>query len=676
MRQTRPNKSKSSPRSKVPRRAVLQAENSRLKLTKILQTILEQTHVLVAYLDPRFNFILVNKAYAAADKRTPSFFHGKNHFALYPNRENERIFKKVVKTGKPYFAHARAFEYAEHPERGVGYWDWSLIPDKDGQGRVVGLVLSLSDVTARVKMEQERSRLFRAVEQSPATVVITDAEGKIEYINAKFVELTGFTRKEAIGKNPSLLKSGLHPPEFYKELWGKIREGKNWKGEFCNKKKSGELYWESALISPIKDEAGKITHIIGIKEDITPRKRAEEELKRHRRNLEALVEERTERLKDKIDELRRTERRLRDAEMQYKTVADFTYDWEYWKASDGTFRYISPSVERITGFKADKFMNDPGFFLRILHPEDRALWDQHDQDMHESRSHGELQFRIKNKNREIRWIEHVCNPVVDRDGRYLGLRASNRDITAQREAEEEARRHLQELSHMSRLTTIGELTAALAHQLNQPLAAILSNAQAGKRFLGLESCDTKEIKNILSAIIAEDLRASDIIKGLRNLLKKEDVPMTSTDITDVIQESVSLMKNEASTKNINLMLDLDLGLPLVLGSRIQLQQVLLNLMANGFDAIGLMDSGKRQIDIRSNKEDANSIRVEVEDSGPGIEDDKLDKIYEPFYTTKPWGMGMGLAINKKIIEAHRGKIWARNAKEGGAVISFTLPTAR
>jgi two-component system sensor kinase FixL len=226
---------------------------------------------------------------------------------------------------------------------------------------------------------------------------------------------------------------------------------------------------------------------------------------------------------------------------------------------------------------------------------------------------------------------------------------------------------------MSRLTTIGELTAALAHQLNQPLASILSNAQAGKRFLGAESFDTNEIKDILSAIIAEDLRASEIIKGLRNLLKREDVPMTPINVIDMIHESVSLMKNEANAKNIALRLDLHSDPPLVLGSRIQLQQVLLNLMANGFDAVLPKDSGQREIVIRTSRQDANTIRVDVEDSGPGIEDDKLDKVFEPFYTTKPWGMGMGLAINKKIVETHGGKIWASNVSAGGAVISFTLP---
>jgi PAS domain S-box-containing protein len=676
MSQKQKKKSASIPKPGPPRKAAFKAENSGIDVTKRLKTILDYTPILIAYLDSRFNFILVNKAFAAADKRAPSFYPGKNHFDLYPNKENERIFNRVVRTGKPYFAHAKAFEYAEHPERGVSYWDWSLIPDKDKKGKVLGLVLSLSDVTSRVKMEQERFRLSRAVEQSPVSVVITDPEGKIEYVNPKFAQLTGFSRKEAVGRKPSLLKSGLHPPEFYEDLWGKIKRGKDWKGEFCNRKKNGELYWESALISPIQDEAGRLVHIIGIKEDITQRKRTEEELNRYKKNLEALVEDRTEILKNKIKELRRAEKRLSDAEMQYKTVADFTYDWEYWKMPDGSFRYISPSVERISGFKAEEFIDNPNLFLELVHPEDRTLWEQHDTDMHQTRSHGEIQFRIKNRKGEIRWIHHVCHPVVDGAGHYLGLRATNRDITAQREAEEKVRCHLQELSHMSRLTTIGELTAALAHQLNQPLAAILSNAQAGKRFLRAGSFDANEMKDILSAIIAEDLRASDIIKGLRNLLKKEEVPMASVDIIDIIQESVSIMKNEANAKNISLKLDLDSGRPLVLGSRIQLQQVVLNLMVNSFDAVLQKDSGPREIAIRTSREETKMIRVDIEDSGSGIEDDILDRVFEPFYTTKPWGMGMGLAINKKIVENHGGKIWARNVSRGGAVISFTLPAAR
>ncbi len=673
MRKAQGKKAKSAPQPTSPRRKTALSGHSGFDTARVLQTILEQTHYLIAYLDPQFNFILVNRAYAKADKRKPSFFPGKNHFDLYPNVENERIFKKVVKTGKPYFAFAKAFIYAEHPERGISYWDWSLIPDTDEKGRVIGLVLSLSDVTSRIEIDKERLRLFRAVEQSPVTVVITDPEGNIEYVNPKFVQLTGYTREEAIGKKPSLLKSGVHPPEFYEALWRTIKRGKEWRGEFCNRKKNGDLYWESALISPIKDDKESITHIIGIKEDITQRKKTEEELSRYKDTLEVLVKSRTAELKKKIEEQRRTEKKLREAELQYRTVADFTHDWEYWKAPDGAFRYISPAVERITGFKAEEFIKNPDLFMKVLHPEDRPIWDSHDSYVHKMRSHGEVQFRIRNREKKVRWIGHVCHPVVDKNGRYLGLRASNRDITVQREAEEEARRHLRELSHMSRLITVGEFTAALAHQLNQPLAAILSNAQAGKRFLASESVNVEEIKDILSAVVAEALRASDVIKGLRNLLKREDAPMTPVDVVDIIQESASLMMSEAGAKDVAMKLDLNSGLPPVLGNRIQLQEVLLNLMSNGIEAVLPKDSGQREIIIRLRKQDRKTIRVDVQDSGIGIGEDKLEKVFEPFYTTKSWGMGMGLAINKKIIENHGGKIWAANAGVGGATVSFSLP---
>ncbi len=675
MSKTQNTKGKSGLRPKSPFQAPPPPENSDIHLRQMLQTILEYTHILIAYLDPQFNFLLVNKAYAAADEKDPSFFPGKNHFDLYPDKENERIFKNVVKTGKPYFAHAKPFEYADHPERGVSYWDWSLIPYKDEGGTVIGLVLSLSDVSSRIQTEQERFRLFQAVEQSPVTIVITDPEGNIEYVNPKFVQLTGYSRKEAIGKKPSILKSGEHPPEFYKDLWETIRNGKSWQGEFCNKKKNGDLYWESAVISPIKDEKDRITHIIGIKEDITARKLTEQELNRYKNKLEALVEERTEELTKKIRELEQAEQKLREAETRYRTVADFTYDWEYWKAPDGSFLYISPSVERITGFKPGTLIEDPEFLLKLIHPADKALWEEHDMDMHKTRKKGEIQFRIIDRKGKTRWIDHVCHPVIDKDGTYLGIRSSNRDITVQKMAEEDAHKQRQELSHVSRVATVGEITAALSHQLNQPLAAILSNAQAGKRFLESGVYDIQETKEILASIIEEDLRASKVIDGIRKLLKRDEVKMKAIDIREIIQEAISFIKSGAHLRNITLKLELDSDLPHVLGDRVQLQQVLLNLMTNALEAITSKESGQQEIVIRAKKMDAMTIRVDVEDSGTGIDEKMMGKLFEPFHTSKASGMGMGLAINKKIVETHGGKIWAENHPDGGAILSFTLPAA-
>ena len=264
-------------------------------------------------------------------------------------------------------------------------------------------------------------------------------------------------------------------------------------------------------------------------------------------------------------------------------------------------------------------------------------------------------------------------PAVDEEGNYLGVRASNRDITIQKLTQEEAQKQRRELSHVARVTTVGELSAALAHQLNQPLAAILSNAQAAKRFLESDSYDLQETKDILASIIEEDQRASQVIKELSAFLKREDVAMTPININDIIQETISHVKSEADSKNITMKIVLESELPSTLGNSIQLQQVLLNLISNGFDTITDRNSDRREMIIRTSNPDGKTIQVDVHDSGTGINKKEMEKIFEPFHTSKPSGMGIGLSINKKIIETHGGKIWAENAADGGAIFSFTLP---
>jgi two-component system sensor kinase FixL len=258
----------------------------------------------------------------------------------------------------------------------------------------------------------------------------------------------------------------------------------------------------------------------------------------------------------------------------------------------------------------------------------------------------------------------------------MGVRASNRDITAQKLAQEETQKQRRELSHVARVTTVGELSAALAHQLNQPLAAILSNAQAAKRFLESESFDLQETKDILTSIIEEDQRASKVIKELSTFLKREEVSKVPLNINDIVKETLSHVQNEADSKKITMKTDLHSDLPLTLGNPTHLQQVLLNLISNGFDAIIDQNSERREMIFKTSKADHQTIQVDVQDSGTGIEDIKMEKIFEPFQSSKSSGMGIGLSINKKIIETHGGKIWATNAVEGGAIFSFTLPVEK
>ena len=396
--------------------------------------------------------------------------------------------------------------------------------------------------------------------------------------------------------------------------------------------------------------------------------------------MEQRVKERTaelveanEQLETEIEERKQVEEKLSEAEFQYRTVADFTYDWEYWSNLDGTMRYVSPACKRISGYEPKQFVDSPSLSHEIVVPEDRDIWNQH---VHDSRSKlkpREIQFRIRRRDGEIRWIEHACQPVVDSQGEILGFRASNRDITKRKQLEMEAQQHREELAHLVRVATMGELSASLAHELNQPLTAILSNAQAAQRFLAGDTPDLDEVRDILADIVAEDKRAGAIIQRLGLLMKKEKVQFEFLNINEIIREATNLVYSDIVILNVSISMDLNEALPPVKIDRIQLQQVILNFILNASEAMKDRDSESRQLEIITRKDELDTIVVSVRDSGRGIEKEDFEKVFEPFYTTKSGGLGMGLPINKRIIEAHDGRLWAENNPDGGVTFSFTLP---
>lgn len=243
--------------------------------SELLERVFANVHLLIAYLDRGFNFIRVNRAYAEADGREPEFFPGKNHFALYPNAENEAIFRRVVETGEPYFVHEKPFEYAEHPERGVTYWDWSLVPVKEADGTVSGVVLSQIDVTERKRAEVDRDRLVAAVEAAAEAVVITDRKGIIQYVNPAFEQITGYSRSEAVKRDLHFLDSGRQDEMFYQKIRDTLARAGVWRGRITQKRKDATLYEEECVYSPVRDDKGRIINYISIKRDITEKLRLE-----------------------------------------------------------------------------------------------------------------------------------------------------------------------------------------------------------------------------------------------------------------------------------------------------------------------------------------------------------------------------------------------------------------
>jgi len=269
-----------------------------------------------------------------------------------------------------------------------------------------------------------------------------------------------------------------------------------------------------------------------------------------------------------------------------------------------------------------------------------------------------------------RWYSMVVVPLNQPDG---GAVISHTDVTERKRAEVNAQRSRQELAHFTRVSTMGALAASLAHELNQPLAAILSNAQAARRFLDAARPDLGEIRSILSDIVEDDKRAGKVIEGLRELLRKGETEVELLDLNALIRDVVKLLGSDALIRRVRMHLDVAAEPLIVAGDRIQLQQVVLNLLVNAMDAMADCPTEERVVSVQTELCDGQTARVSVQDAGPGILTGQHDLLFEPFYTTKPTGMGMGLSISRSIMEAHGGLIWATNNPARGATFSFAMP---
>jgi PAS domain S-box-containing protein len=514
--------------------------------------------------------------------------------------------------------------------------------DESGTPRFVG---AITDITERKHAEEilRRSEAYLSEAQRlshTGSWASNPAIGKHTYWSEEIFRITGF---DPAGGPPRFeeFERRVHPDDRARtkeRFRTAIREKMDFDHSYRIAHPGGEVREIHAIGHPVLSPSGEVVEFVGTLMDVTERRRAEEIL-------------------------RRSEAYLSEAQR-----LSHTGSWAAIPAT-GEHTYFSAEAFRILGF--DPARRPPRFeeFQRRFHPDDRARTTEHFKTAIRDKMDFDVIYRIVHPGGKIREIQSIGHPVFGPSGDVVEFVGTVMDVTERRRAEEER----QALAHANRITTMGQLTASIAHEVNQPIAAVVTNAQAALRWLDMAPSDLEEVRQALDRIVRNGRRAGDVIGRIRALVAKAAPQNDQLDINEVILEVIALTRSELRSSGTSLRPQLAGGLPLILGDRIQLQQVMLNLIFNAIEAMSGSHGGSRELLIRTEQDGPVGVLVGVQDCGPGLKPESVERLFDAFYTTKPDGMGMGLSICRSIIEAHGGRMWATANAPQGATFQFNLP---
>ena len=376
--------------------------------------------------------------------------------------------------------------------------------------------------------------------------------------------------------------------------------------------------------------------------------------------LAALVQERVEQAKV-----------LGESEARFRSMADTAPVMIWMSGMDQESSFFNKRWLDFTGRTQEQELGNG--WAHGIHREDFDRCREVYANSFAARQEFTMEYRLRRGDGEYRSILDKGVPRFAPEGTFLGYIGTAIDVTDVKRTESELHRQRDELAHVARISTMGELAASLAHELNQPLTAILSNAQAAQRFLAADPGNVGEVLAILRDIVEDDTRAGEVIRRARELIRKRDLEIAALDLETIVRDVVMLIHSDAILHNVNVLLQIDPGAPKVHGDKVQLQQVVLNLLLNAFQAMKDCPVTERQVTVRTELDDGHKVIVAVSDRGEGLKDDQLEKIFQPFYTTKNDGLGLGLSISRSIVEAHGGRLWAQNNPDRGVTIYFTVP---
>ncbi len=481
-----------------------------------------------------------------------------------------------------------------------------------------------------LRRSEDHMRLV--IDTIPALVWSKLPDGSADFLNQRFREYTGLSVEEGLGEG--WLKA-IHPDDCASsiDVWREaFAGGKFFELEARLRRADGEYLWFLFRGAPLRDQAGKIVKWYGTSTDIDDRKRAEEE-----------------------------SRALIDAIPQ-----------QIWSGPpEGSLDYCNLQWRSYMGFTQEDLQGEG--WQRMLHPEDRERVLNAWRESVRTGTPYEQEERHRGADRQYRWFLARGVPLRDTTGRIIRWYGTNTDIEDRKRAEWALQEAQAGLSHVMRVTAMGELVAAIAHEVNQPLAAIVTNANFCLRQFSSATSNSDKLREAISEIVNDGTRASAVISRIRALLQKSAPERVAVDVNQIIQEVTMLLRRELIRSRVSLRTDLSSDLPHVSADRVQLQQVLINLVMNGIEAMRMVSDRPRELLIKSAMH-PDGVLVQVQDSGTGFDLKHADRIFEPFFTTKPDGTGMGLSISRSIVESHGGRLWAESGSDG-AHFQFTLPSS-
>jgi len=518
-------------------------------------------------------------------------------------------------------------------------------PMRDEAGRIVhwyGVAVDIDDrKRAEDALRKSEQELRSIVDALPQSISVLGPDGIGLYVNRPLLDYTGLTMERLMTPdargNPVL----FHPDDWARlkdeRLRGLARETP-FEIEWRVRRKDGEYRWFLVRYNPLRDEQGRILRWYASGTDIDDRKRAEDALRQSEQELRLLID---------------------------------TLPAMVWRATpDGQPDYINQRLARDTGTSLMDLV-DLKWQQNLVHPDDVDMVTREWARARETETPYNTTHRTRAADGSYRWVKSRAEPMRDAVGRIIHWYGVNFDIDDHKRAEEALRVTEAQLSQATALATVSGVAASIAHEISQPLAAMVANGHACQRWLAADPPNLERAQLAAERIVRDGTSAAQVVSRIRSLFKRTDLTRTLVNLNQVIGEVSREMTDELAGKNVRIEADLANDLPPIWADPVQMQQVIANLARNGVDAMASDENGPRVLGIRSRRDGTNRVLIEISDHGSGLED--VEKVFEPFFTTKQEGMGMGLAICRWIVEAHEGRLWAGHNSPRGAVFSFTLP---